>query len=254
MDVEHIAFVSYGNDSIALLQYCIEEGVPDVHALFSDTGWAAPEWMGRVSKAEEWAGDHGIVTHRIPSIGMRELVKRKKGWPRHGMQFCTGELKIQPAIEYMDAIDPDKDAICMVGVRREESASRASWPEWVESSESHGGRSLWSPICRLTERERDELIYRAGWAPLPHRSQECYPCINANKADLRMLTPERIDEIEAFEHILGHTSKGNARTMFRPAKKGGAVGIRAVVDWATDNPGQGEFDFGGGCDSGFCGL
>jgi 3'-phosphoadenosine 5'-phosphosulfate sulfotransferase (PAPS reductase)/FAD synthetase len=36
-----VVFVSYGNDSVALLQHMHEIGAQDVSVLYSDTGWAA---------------------------------------------------------------------------------------------------------------------------------------------------------------------------------------------------------------------
>lgn len=106
------------------------------------------------------------------------------------------------------------------------------------------------------ERERDALIVRAGFEPLPHRSMECSPCIYANRADLRMVPEERIAEIEALEKELGYTSKGKPRFMFRPRNYMGAQGIREVVRWAWSERGKfepAEAGSGGGCDSGFCG-
>jgi 3'-phosphoadenosine 5'-phosphosulfate sulfotransferase (PAPS reductase)/FAD synthetase len=189
----------------------------------------------------------------IQSEGMVNLVTRKKGWPRNGMAFCSYELKIKPAMEWLEKIDPEKNATCLVGVRREESAKRAQWPEWVEESENHGGRSLHSPLVRYTERERDELIIRAGFDVLPHRSMECYPCVNASKADIRMLDSKRIDYIESVEISLGVGGRsGKKKTMFRPASKMGATGIRDVWQWSqTSNFAVGQADIF--CDSGYCG-
>ena len=37
----HVLFCSYGNDSIALIQWAHERGLKDVVCLYSDTGWSA---------------------------------------------------------------------------------------------------------------------------------------------------------------------------------------------------------------------
>jgi hypothetical protein len=44
-------------------------------------------------------------------------------------------------------------------------------------------------------------------------------------------------------------SWGNARVMFSPARHGGAVGIRAVVEYARHGT---EMLFAAPCDSGWC--
>ena len=261
MAYDHVIFASYGNDSIALIQWAIESDQIDPATTciaHSDTGWAAKSWAHRVARAQMWARAQGFATHTIASMGMVELVKKKKAWPLpRKFQFCTEHLKILPAQQWLDEVDPDGEAVCMVGVRREESRERSQWPEWQEESEKHGGRSLWSPLVRVREPERDALIEKTPFDVLPFRSQECFPCINSNRGDLRQLTAERVEEIAQLEQELGYTSKGKKRTMFRPYRHQGAVGIREVWRWANSERGKyrqlvmlGE---GVGCDSGFCG-
>lgn len=251
----HIIHTSFGNDSTALIQWAVEKGLEDCHALYCDTGWSADWWHDRVSRGMEWCESIGVKAHRIESEGMESLIRRKKAWPFNGAQFCTKELKIIPANKWMDSIDPEADAICLVGVRREESRHRATWPEWTHDSENHGGRDLWAPLVRFSEDERNALLERAGFEALPHRSMECFPCINSNRADLQSLTEERIAEIEAIEKSMGITGNGKPRTMFRPHRHQGSVGIRSVVKWANwgGNADEEPLLFGGGgCESGWC--
>ena len=40
----HVLFCSYGNDSIALIQWAHERGLKGVTCLYSDTGWSARWW------------------------------------------------------------------------------------------------------------------------------------------------------------------------------------------------------------------
>lgn len=249
----NIIFGSGGNDSVALVQWAIEKGLPDLRVAYSNTGWAADFWDERLEKFRALVESNGGRYHEIQSEGMVNLVTRKKGWPRNGMAFCSYELKIKPAMEWLEKIDPNCEATCLVGIRRDESARRAQWPEWVEESGNHGGRSLHSPLVRMTERERDEFILRAGFEVLPHRSMECYPCVNASKADIAMLDAKRVDYIETVEIKLGVGERsGKKKTMFRPASKKGASGIREVWQWAqTSNFVAGQADIF--CDSGWCG-
>ena len=260
MTSDFVLFCSYGNDSIALIQWMAEKGYRDRCAVaYSETGWASDEWGERVVKGECLARGYGFETHRLkpsPPLenGFVSLVRLKKAFPRNGMQFCTGLLKIAPAAEWLEKVDPERDVTCCVGVRREESRSRAKWPEFTPESSAHGGRELWAPLVRVGTADRDSLIRRAGFEPLPHRSKECYPCINANRGDLRLLSEERIRRIEILEGEMGHTSKGKPRTMFRPYRHQGAVGIREVIRWAWSERGKYDPEDGGGCDSGMCGI
>lgn len=251
--MRYVIFASYGNDSIALLQWSKELGLEDVSVVYSNTGWAADWWEDRVKEGEQFALKAGFRCFRIKSEGMIPLAKRKKGWPMGGGgAYCTAELKVKPALRWLDNEDSGEEATCIIGVRREESANRAQFPEWTDESEKHGGRELWAPLVRHTEEMRDELIRKAGFEPLPHRSMECFPCVHANINDLRMLTPDRIDLIDITEQEMGINSKGNPRVMFRPKRHKGAVGIRAVVDWANAPRVRDQMALLD-CDSGWCG-
>lgn len=252
----HVLFCSYGNDSIALIQWAHERGLKNVVCLYSDTGWSASWWANRVAQGETLAQGYGFTTARTESEGMLALVKRKRGWPGAGGQgqFCTAELKVLPALEWLDANDLDKDATALTGVRRSESRHRSDAEEHIVESERHGGRELWQPLVRHTDEMRDALIQRAGFEVLKHRSLECYPCIKANIDDIRLLSEDRIRLIDITEKDLGFTKKGKPRVMFRTARRKGAVGIRAVVQWATAPRSRDQMEmFPAQCDSGYCG-
>ena len=256
--VEHALFSSFGNDSIALIQWAHEKQLKDVVVVHSDTGWAAPFWSERIVRAQKWALSLGFKIVSLPSIGMAELARRRKGWPRQGLQFCTTELKLIPAQKWLNSIDPDLETTCLVGVRRAESRARRKWPEWIEESDNHGGRSLWSPLVAFSDDKRDRLLERAGWERLPHPSMECFPCVNANRRDIRLLTEDRVSLIERLEKAMGVTSKGKPRTFFRPYRHMGAIGIREVYKWAMSKRGKYKppvhLADGMGCDSGMCAL
>ncbi len=247
----HIIFASGGNDSVALVQWAHEERMTHVNVAYSNTGWAATWWPLRMVKFQAWVESLGFIYHEIPSEGMESLIVWKKAWPANKPKFCTFELKIKPAQAWLDKIDPAKDAICMVGVRREESAERRNWPRNIDRSESHGGRVLFSPLVEYTEAERNELILRAGYTVLPHRSKECSPCVTANRADFRLLEEPEIDRVRRNEASTG-------RNMFRPHRFQGAKGIDEVLRWARSAPrkynkDQPELQEQSGCDSGMCG-
>lgn len=239
---DHYIFTSCGNDSLALIQWAHENKVSNVTAIYNNTGWSAPWWPERVSIAKEWVESLGFKFVETKGIGMEELVYNKKAWPRGGggkFQFCTKFLKELPTIQWLDENDPDCEGVCMVGIRREEGESsksaRLTMPEWTEESERHGGRALWAPLVRHRTEDRNALLAKTPFEPLPYRSKECYPCVNAGKGELKLLPEERIIDIERIENTAGVNSKGNQRVMFSPQRHNGAVGIRAVVEDARKN-------------------
>jgi hypothetical protein len=231
---------SYGNDSVALIQWAREQELEGVVVLYSDTGWARRWWQTeRVPQMEAWVRSLGFRAERTSSIGMEALVKAHKGWPMRLSQFCTTELKINPSRAWLASNDPDRRAVILTGVRREESTHRATAPHFRVNSPNDDGRCMISPLVEMTEAERDALLTRAGVEPLAHRSEEC-KCINSGKRDIRRFDEADISEIERIEQEAGHTSKGKPRTMFRPNKFRGATGIRQIVDWANSAHGKYE--------------
>lgn len=252
MLIRYLIRASYGNDSVALIQWAREEGLSDVVVLYSDTGWARASWAARVGQMEEWVRSLGFTPARTASIGMKALVEQKKMFPQRLMQFCTKELKILPTIAWLEKNDPERRAIVLTGIRREESTNRADAPAFQINSANDGGRCVIQPLAAFTVADRDALLRRAGFEPLPHRSEEC-KCINANRKDIQRWDESDIVEIEGME-AAPLSSKGKPRTMFRPNKHMGATGIREIVKWAHSPRGEYEppEEAGEPCDSGWC--
>lgn len=253
---------SYGNDSVALIQWAHEQKLEGVTVLYNDTGWARRWWKTeRVPELERWVRSLGFNTASTVSIGMEALVHQKKSWPMRLAQFCTLELKITPTLAWLAENDPDCRAIILTGIRREESENRKDAPHYRLCSANDGGRTVIAPLVEMKEADRDALLTRAGVAPLAHRSDECR-CINSGKQDIRRWDEEDIREIERIESEMGYTSKNKPRVMFRPKKFMGATGIRQVVDWAHSARGayqppapETEEESATGCDLGeWCGT
>lgn len=247
----NVISASYGNDSIALIQWAKESGLKDVTVTFIDTGWSGKGWMDRVARCEEWVVTLGFTPVRIiPAVQFEELIKSRKGFPNQRYQWCSGHLKGVPFLGWIDEIDPERKATILIGKRREESQERADTPEFIDASEYHGDRRVWHPLFMHDEQARNELIVRAGFEVLPHRSKECDPCVNANRDDFRTLDESDAQKVAQLEADTG-------KTMFRSKRHGGAKGIEQVIRWANNSPGnyneKQEDLFASPCSSGYCG-
>lgn len=233
--MEYVISASYGNDSVAMIRWAFERELRNVTVAYCQTGWAAPYWETRVQKGEALARRLGFETVRcVAETDMATLVKQRKGFPSNQHQFCTGFLKGLPFIEWIEEADPSGRAVVMIGKRRDESIKRRTTPEIIGSSAHHGGRKVWHPLVYHSEAERDDLLRRAGFDPLPHRSRECSPCVNANRADFLALTPGEIERVNDLEVAIG-------KPMFRP-KRFGAMGIHGVVQWAKHGRSRGSIE------------
>jgi 3'-phosphoadenosine 5'-phosphosulfate sulfotransferase (PAPS reductase)/FAD synthetase len=233
---------------VALIRWAYENKLNDVRVVFIDTGWGAESWDHRTLQGEEYVRSLGFEAVRIkPTMQFEELMKFKKGFPSQRYQWCSVFLKGIPFLDYAEKVDPEGTAVVMVGKRRAESVGRRGTPEFIEKSEYHGGRKLWHPLYLHSDEDRDLLISKTPLPIVAHRSLECSPCINANKADLRALTEVDVLKVENLEKEIG-------KTVFRPKKKMGAVGIRQVIEWARSSKGTYKPEKPSGCDGGLCGL
>jgi Phosphoadenosine phosphosulfate reductase family len=259
---DYVVKCSYGNDSIALLQWLHEHEVRfgklgKIVVLYNNTGWSAKWWPGRVAVAEKKLCEpYGFIPAQTIKFDWDKMLFEHNTWPDKMRRFCTQEAKIFPTMAWLSEHDPEGKATLLCGVRREESDSRANWPEFVESDSTNEGRPQWSPLVLVKEKQRNELITRAGYEVLPHRSRECR-CIMANSSDLKTFSEEDILEIESKEALLGQRNRHRELTnkfMFHPHRfKGEPHGIRQVIAWAkTVKPKQAKNEEQGGCDSGYC--
>lgn len=259
---DYVIKCSYGNDSIALIQWIHEWDTKyklgKVVVLYNNTGWATNWWPERVKKGEELSVRYGFIPCTTTAIPWLRLILEHNTWPDRLRRFCTEDLKIVPTMNWLSKHDPGGKATMVCGVRREESFARRSWPEYVEASERNEGRPEWSPLVLHNEDDRNKLILRAGWRPLPHRSRECR-CVLANSYDISTWSEEDTAEIEAMERALSNQNQGSNKFMFHPLhKKGNPEGIRKVVEWAKQvqsdkNDKSDTTDIEPtGCDSGYC--
>lgn len=223
---------SYGNDSIALIQLVSDWGFDDVTVVYIDTKWSAADWDIRVMEGEALAMRYGFKTVRLTSCGFEQLVRDRQGFPWPAQQFCTLHLKGLPFLEWIEEMDPEREAVVMIGKRRAESHARKETPEFVRNSEYHGGRTIWHPLYNHSDVARDDLVESSGMPLLDHRSQDCSPCVNASRKDLLMLTTEQIERVNDLEVAIG-------RPMFRP-KRYKTVGIYGVMVWAKFGPKSGN--------------
>ena len=256
MTYDNIIKCSGGNDSVALIQWAHEHGLKNVIVMHNDTGWSREDCPARIeSIVKPLAKRYGFAWQTLESVGMERCVKGHSGWPSNFHQFCTVELKLEPYKAWLRQNWPKvNEAIAYVGVRRCESAKRANWPEYKESSYYDLGLPLHSPLVLHTDEMRNDLLARAGVAVLSHRSRECCPCVNSNKSDLLALSERDIAKVERIEKVLGYSKNGKLRSMFRAKKHQGAWGIRNIIKWAKGEEFvNDELDIPLLCDAGLCG-
>lgn len=184
----HVIISNYGDDSIALIQWAYQQRLPDVHVLYVETGWAAPDWQLRAASGETWVKQLGFQALTLrPKADFTELMRSRGSFPSRKFQWCAGFLKGLPINGWLEQTDRRAEATVLIGRRREASRAQSDLPEFIEESAQFGERKVWHPLYLHTRQQRNALLNQAGFPSLGHRSLECDPCVNSDLPDvLRM--------------------------------------------------------------------
>jgi 3'-phosphoadenosine 5'-phosphosulfate sulfotransferase (PAPS reductase)/FAD synthetase len=266
-----VVSVSGGKDSTATCLHLRELGIP-YRAVFFDTGW-------------EHASTYEYLTDYLPSkIGPIDRLVRKRdmrtpelealarsyedrlGWyspmvrwviykgmfPARQKRWCTTELKVHAARDYLKGIDPEP--ISVVGIRAEESKARAKMPEWEWFDA--GDCEVWRPLIRWTFQDVIDIHQRHNVSPnplylgdSPAERVGCYPCIYARKSEIKRIahkSPDRIALLADLERdihkIRIERAEAKGETLRTPTawfqSPGGeinpATGKRSGLCWPID--------------------
>ena len=279
-----VACLSGGKDSTALAILLVRErpewiGDREIYFITNDTGWEHPITVAHLEYLKD-ALDISI-TVPAPKYTFASLAESRKMFPSTMRRFCTEELKVLPAARWMESQGWD-DFGCIVarGVRADESRRRRNTQEWGEVTDAIKCYHIWNPLADWTADDVFAIHARHGIEPNPLYKQGmkrvgCWPCIMANKQQLRasfMLDPEllqRLRHLEARVNVVAAASlaeKGKPpmpRSLFRtdkcPARyhSGRATTAKGVeftyptIDdihrWAMDDSAPDDPDEDGGC-------
>ena len=241
----YVVSVSGGKDSTACALHVQRElGLP-CRFVFADTGWEAAETYRHIETLEKHLGPIDRVRAEET---FQEVTRRKLMFPWRGARWCTDHMKVRPIMRYIGGLleEGSAEVVNVVGVRREESAKRATYTarEWNADLDCE----VWRPILDWSLRDVVECHKRHGvpMNPLYHLGAErvgCWPCIFASKNEIRLVAehdPQRIDEIRELErHIAEEAAAIGKEThsqMFSLREPGSTkhvgVGIDAKVEWS----------------------
>lgn len=199
-----IGSVSGGKDSTAMALHLKELG-HDYKLVFADTGWedektydyvrnVLPKVLGPI----EWVRTEIELDDEREQIALEfeerlgfysPMVRsclRKRIFPSRMVRWCTFNLKVDPLKRYMRAMD--EKIINAVGIRAEESVSRAKMP--MREPQPSFKCDVWRPLLHWSLDDVIAIHHRHGIRPNPKYLEGservgCWPCIYARKSEIR---------------------------------------------------------------------
>lgn len=216
-DRDLVVFVSGGKDSAAVCLHLRELGLP-YRAIFFDTGWEhadtyryLEEYLPtKIGPIERLIRRQEMRTPELEALAVKyedrigwyspmiRLVIHKGMFPARQRRWCTSELKVKQAADYLKACEADP--VSVTGIRAEESTARARMPEWEWFDA--GDCEQWRPLIRWEMADVVAIHQRHNCEPNPlYLSRDpvdrvgCYPCIYARKSEIRRIAandPARI--------------------------------------------------------------
>lgn len=276
MSTLHHIGCSGGKDSTALVLWAIHDsGLPreSLRVTFCDTGnedRLTYEHLDLIRRTVvEPAGIVGGLETLKPERNFFELALHKRRFPSRKAQFCTQHLKLFPTQDWVRAQQNEgHDVVVLNGKRTGESEQRkaamAGKPERAWSN--FWGCDEWAPLMKWTIQDVVAIHKRHGVPLNPlyalgAKRVGCFPCMNCGKSEIRLVAkhrPEKIDQIDVWEHRIGAvTGRCELSTFFSPTtttkpfrstpakNKDGSTtmvsGIRDVVAWANTTRGGRQY-------------
>lgn len=219
-----VAVSNFGNESIALIQHCVEQNIALDAVLWVETGWVAESFDQHREKVLKWLKNKAIKAVKLkPASDFSTLVQVKNAFPSAKYQWCTSFFKGLPINEWLDEYDQGESAEIYLPHCLDKSLKYQLVAE-KSYGESYGFRQVWLPLFDCSEEAIRQLVSRSGLPWLSHRSLECEPCIHNIKQDFLRLSEHEVERLAQLEQNIG-------KPMFPAARFGEQQGITAIVQW-----------------------
>lgn len=277
LKAQHIVNLSGGKDSQVCAMIAAERGIPfrlvmaDTgnenqltidHAAYVADFVGVPLEIVRADFTEKLAGKRDFILRKWADAGVPQdridraiailhptgnpfldLCLWKGRFPSRMAQFCTEELKANAIEQAVIAPSLERGPVTQwLGVRRDESLNRRHAPMFQRVRRKPRTMLFFRPIIHWTAANvfsfteamgaRHNPLYREGMSRVG-----CFPCINANKDELRQIGlrfPEAVEKIAEWEVLVADASKRGAATFFASnvTPEGAAMGkrLRQITD------------------------
>lgn len=119
-----LIFYSGGKDSQACLIHSVHKyGLKNLEAVFCDTGHENPQTYQHIIDTTNQLGVKLVILKSKKYDSLFDLAKKRGSFPSTRRRFCTEELKVKPAVDYI--LSHDESLLIIEGIRKNESESRS---------------------------------------------------------------------------------------------------------------------------------
>lgn len=198
---KHVVGLSGGKDSTAMALWLVENEPREYEFICNETGNELPEMLAHWERLERVLGAPlKRVRHHTDLLG---AIEEQQMLPNFRARWCTRILKIEPTIEYMDAL-PDGSTL-YVGLRADEEARRGLYGDDL---------LVRFPLREQGWTEADVWRYLAKMGvTIPSRT-DCALCFYQRLDEWHSLWlnhPDKWAEGVAVENRRGHTFRSAGR-------------------------------------------
>lgn len=223
---------SGGKDSSAMLAHLCQK-FPQVkkYVVFADTGFEHIKPVSAENWARQIANQFGLDLNvaRNPNKNLLTMVKARGMFPSPSCRQCTSDLKRDPIRTWMRRNIPEKLIINCMGLRAEESPSRAKAVPLRRLNISNSNRTVWEwlPIHAWTLQQVLDFHFDYQiplhpvyvWAGGYLKRFSCRICIMMRDEEIKAVyhnDREAFDAIASLEQEIGFTMK-QGKTLYQIA-------------------------------------
>jgi hypothetical protein len=208
----NIIIGNWGNETIALLSWCLKNQLQNVYLLTVDTGWQSAIWKQRIEEGLHFATQNAIQVITLkPTLSFPEIIKHRGAFPTPSFLWCADTLKKTPILKWLTENDSRSEATILLPYVKATSQHQYLAYDEETAREHYDDREVIAPLLHTSKEECHELVTAAHFQWLTTKSQECAPCVKSSLKELKLNDKDEIAKLAALEKAVGKTLCHNAQ-------------------------------------------
>lgn len=211
---------NFGNESLSLMAWAIENDLSNVTVVYVDTGWSAEGWQAHIKHVKQRLACSSLRFQALSAPAEFEaLVRDRKQFPSIKFQWCAGFLKGLAINAYLDEQDPECLSQVLLAKRKSTARANRFLSAFEHDNEYYNLRTVHYPLLEYSDAACLKLLKRHGLPIQYPRSLECQPCIHSTLLERQRMTANEKRRLQVLENEVGcQMFKSSCDTGNAPAK------------------------------------